>query len=271
MSTRQLTDATQEITDGYTYDAFGILLNKFGATVNDYMYTGEQYDPNVGFYYLRARYYNVSIGRFLTMDDFPGLMFEPLSLHKYLYCEGNPVDNLDPSGQITLTQVVVSLIIVSALWTIIGWSLSFLKGYDIPATWTGSLFFHSFSIAPYLAGPVFGFGFAILTGTHPNRKPNNTKGLYFMFGWGFGVGSPINWGYAPNVEIESPGLFAASGWVLIGYFGWGSLSWAHLYPTYSGAANAFIMGLGVSTSIGSWYGWDVGAEGISGFSIGIWW
>jgi RHS repeat-associated protein len=91
MSTRQLTDATQQITDTYTYDAFGLLLDRSGATENNYLYTGEQYDPNVGFYYLRARYYNASIGRFLTMDYFPGLMFEPLSLHRYLYAGSNPV------------------------------------------------------------------------------------------------------------------------------------------------------------------------------------
>jgi hypothetical protein len=57
MSTRQLTDSSGNITDGYTFDAFGVLLDKFGATENDYLYTGEQYDVNVGFYYLRARYY----------------------------------------------------------------------------------------------------------------------------------------------------------------------------------------------------------------------
>ena len=109
LSTRQLTDGSANITDGYTYDAFGILLNMFGATENDYLYTGEQYDPNVGFYYLRARYYNQSVGRFLTMDTFSGTQFEPLSLHKYLYCEGNPINKWDPSGNYTLNEMVISV------------------------------------------------------------------------------------------------------------------------------------------------------------------
>jgi RHS repeat-associated protein len=98
LSTRQLTDASAQVTDKYTYDAFGLLLNRSGSTENDYLYTGEQYDPNVGFYYLRARYYNPANGRFLTMDTWPGMRFEPLSLHKYLYCESGPVGKWDPSG-----------------------------------------------------------------------------------------------------------------------------------------------------------------------------
>lgn len=94
MSTRQLTNPAQTVTDTYTYDAFGIELYHTGTTVNNYKYTGEQYDPNMGFYYLRARYYNQGTGRFVTMDPFPGTVFDPMSLHKYLYAHANPVMNL---------------------------------------------------------------------------------------------------------------------------------------------------------------------------------
>lgn len=53
---RFLTSAAGSLTDTYTYDAFGILIYSSGTTPNNYLYTGEQYDPNLGFYYLRARY-----------------------------------------------------------------------------------------------------------------------------------------------------------------------------------------------------------------------
>ena len=76
LSTRQLSDATGQVTDDYTYDTFGQLLSRSGFTENNYFYTGEQYAPNCGFYYLRARYYNASIGRFHTMDTWPGMQFE---------------------------------------------------------------------------------------------------------------------------------------------------------------------------------------------------
>ena len=97
-STRFLTDSTGTITDTYTYDAFGNLINQTGSTPNDYLYSGEQYDSNLGFYYLRARYLNPSSGRFWIQDTDEGLAESPRSLHKYVYGVNNPVSLIDPSG-----------------------------------------------------------------------------------------------------------------------------------------------------------------------------
>ena len=47
-------------------------------------YRGEQYDPDLGLYYLRARYYNPATGRFLSRDPEDGKASDPASLHKYL-------------------------------------------------------------------------------------------------------------------------------------------------------------------------------------------
>lgn len=47
---------------------------------------------------IQARYLNVDAGRFQTMDTYEGNNEEPLSLHKYLYAQDNPVDHVDPSG-----------------------------------------------------------------------------------------------------------------------------------------------------------------------------
>jgi RHS repeat-associated protein len=112
LSTRQLIDFSESITDTYVFDAFGIELNRTGTTTNSYLYTGEQYDPNVGFYYLRARYYNPSIGRFQTLDTYAGNMFEPLSLHKYLYAHADPVNNTDPSGMFTLVELGTVILLI---------------------------------------------------------------------------------------------------------------------------------------------------------------
>ena len=65
----------------------------------EYLYTGEQIDPDLGMYYLRARYYQPATGRFWSMDSFEGSQKHPQSLHKYLYCHGNPINGTDPSGQ----------------------------------------------------------------------------------------------------------------------------------------------------------------------------
>ena len=97
-STRQLTNQAGNVTDSYHYDAFGNLLSQTGTTDNNYLYTGEQFDPNMGFYYLRARYMNPENGRFTQMDTFAGRMHEPVTLHKYLYANANPSNMIDPSG-----------------------------------------------------------------------------------------------------------------------------------------------------------------------------
>ena len=101
-STRALTDNSEFVTDTYVYEAFGELIDATGGTVNDYLFTGEQFDPNIGFYYLRARYYNPEIVRFVTLDTFQGNIFDPISLHKYLYANADPVNNIDPSGETSI-------------------------------------------------------------------------------------------------------------------------------------------------------------------------
>ena len=87
----------------YDYDAFGILLHSTGTTPNNYLYSGEQFDPDLGLYYNRARYLNVSTGRFWSMDSFEGNSQAPLSLHKYLYTGNDPIDQIDPSGHLLST------------------------------------------------------------------------------------------------------------------------------------------------------------------------
>jgi len=98
-SVRQLADSTGKVTDEYEYDAYGNSFTKQGSTPNNYLYRGEQYDPDLGLYYLRARYYNPATGRFLSRDPEGGALLEPASLHKYLYAGGDPVNAMDPSGQ----------------------------------------------------------------------------------------------------------------------------------------------------------------------------
>jgi RHS repeat-associated protein len=105
-SVRFLTDANGTVTDTYTYDAFGTLVASTGSTPNEYLFTGERFDPNVGFYYLRARYMNPATGRFLTRDTHEGIVFEPATLHKYLYVANNPVNRIDPSGLLLAEMLV---------------------------------------------------------------------------------------------------------------------------------------------------------------------
>lgn len=60
---------------------------------NRIRYTGQQYDELTGQYYLRARYYNPVLGRFMQEDAYQGD-----GLNLYAYCHNNPVTYYDPSG-----------------------------------------------------------------------------------------------------------------------------------------------------------------------------
>ena len=133
---RCLTDTNGYITDTYDYDAFGTLIeqkawdpnafalvpvstdNRSLVTDNLYLYCGEQFDPDLGLYFLRARYMDTDRGRFWTMDAWQGMPRSPLSLHRYLYANSDPVSFGDPSGQRpTLTEVVATTVIIGVLAT----------------------------------------------------------------------------------------------------------------------------------------------------------
>jgi RHS repeat-associated protein len=93
-STRALTNSSGVVTDRYNYDAYGNLLNSSGATSNNYRFTGEQFDKNLNQYYLRDRYYGTDIGRFTRSDTWNGDFRNPLSLNKYTYTSGNPINGI---------------------------------------------------------------------------------------------------------------------------------------------------------------------------------
>jgi RHS repeat-associated protein len=98
-SVRFLTSSTGAITDTYDYDAFGNLISSTGPTPNTYLFAGEQFDPALGIYYNRARYYDQRQGRFWTMDTFEGDLNAPSNLQRYVYASDNPTNFLDPTGR----------------------------------------------------------------------------------------------------------------------------------------------------------------------------
>ncbi len=103
-STTALTDASGNLTDTYTYDAFGETSGRSGSTENNYLFAGEQFDREVGQYYLRQRYYNQGTGRFSRRDSYEGKYNEPLTLHKYIYANNSPVVFIDPSGYASIQE-----------------------------------------------------------------------------------------------------------------------------------------------------------------------
>jgi RHS repeat-associated protein len=107
-STIALTNRRGEPEAVYIYDAWGNAIPSSSddlGTRNKFRFTGEALDPETQLYFLRARYFDPTVGRFLSEDPFPGIVQYPLTLAAYPYALNNPVVFRDPSGMSVLDNV----------------------------------------------------------------------------------------------------------------------------------------------------------------------
>ena len=86
-----LTNGNTVVCD-YDYDAYGKEKGGSSADLNPFRYSGEYFDSETGFIYLRNRYYDPSSARFISEDPIRD------GLNWYAYCGGNPIKYADPSG-----------------------------------------------------------------------------------------------------------------------------------------------------------------------------
>ena len=98
-STTKLTDNNGNVIQSYEYGAYGEVLS--GDTkITPFLYNGQLgvMTDNNGLYYMRARYYNVNIKRFINQDVVHGSINVSQSLNRYSYVQGNPIKLTDPFG-----------------------------------------------------------------------------------------------------------------------------------------------------------------------------
>ena len=99
--------------NSYGYTPFGQFYGTPDETVdNPWTFTGQWYDEEIAQYYLRARMYDPTMMRFTSRDPVRGERQEPLTLHKYLYCLNDPVDNIDLTGENAMANSLVAPVVV---------------------------------------------------------------------------------------------------------------------------------------------------------------
>jgi len=207
----QTTNGSGNLPKNYEYDAFGVEKSPVTTDTNYFRYCGEYYDKETGGYYLRARYYDPTLGRFSQEDSFRD------GLNWYVYCGNNPVRFVDPSGA----------------WTIaIGGEGA--AAFALRGTAGGQLVYDGtdFGLLLY-AGIGGGTPSASLTSTVTvTNAPTITDLNETGFASGGSITAPIGGAVGPNVggEYNSTGLYSG---IIFSIGGGTSLPEAHGEITYT--------------------------------------
>ena len=199
-SVRALADESGKVTDKYVYDAFGNLISSVGSTKNDFLFCGEQFDPVTGLYYLRARYMDTSTGRLISQDSYAGSISDPVSLHKYVYANSNPVTYSDPSGYMSMAGLAVRGAVIGALsGLIVPNAVSIIRNLVTTGEFKSDLSPMQ-NLANILNGVIFGALFGICAAT------------FIAYGIIAGVAVSINFSLAYGCYIDGQNAAAAGQW-----------------------------------------------------------
>lgn len=97
-----MVDEDGNVVNSYSYDPWGKITEQTETVENSIKYAGEYYDDETGFIYLRARYYDPGVRRFIQEDPARD------KWNWYSYCEGNPIKYIDPSGEVAIELAFVA-------------------------------------------------------------------------------------------------------------------------------------------------------------------
>ncbi|MBI4684599.1 MAG: RHS repeat-associated core domain-containing protein [Nitrospirae bacterium] len=108
-STVAMSDSSQTIVNKYSYDPFGNILNQQETINQPFKFVGQHgvmTEPN-GFYYMRARYYDPNVGRFISEDP---IGFEGGDVNLMAYASNNPILLIDPSGLVNWKRMFMGAV-----------------------------------------------------------------------------------------------------------------------------------------------------------------
>ncbi len=242
---RATTNAHGATTSTDRYTAFGVLVASTGAVANPHLYRAQYFDAASDLYDLRARQYDPATGRFTTTDPYSATLSNPISLNRYLYSDGDGVNQADLTGQCSLSSLGVSTSLGSSLQA---FSASFIGRTIIGAGFgaainAGDAFFHDkdpvqAAIFGFVVGATFGAGIGGAAGLVVTPALRTVLWYSFVAAEGIGLGAGItediydgNYGgaaYRASVGFLSfffllagrptaePGCFAAGTEVVLG-------------------------------------------------------
>lgn len=166
-----------QVAASYTYSPWGEELQAAGALsgreglqeLPHYGYNAEQSSPAGGLQYLRARWYDASMGAFGSRDSYLGDAADPASLNRYAYAGGNPVAYADPTGHAARRRSMASLVAASPLYGVRAWSAK-KKAAAAPPTVTGA-FSHAIANARKPPSTITGsFSNVVAAGSAQRRR-----------------------------------------------------------------------------------------------------
>jgi RHS repeat-associated protein len=118
--------------DALPTSARKLLYQPFGGTISDsssgplhWGFTGQELDSETGLCYYRARYYDPSLGRFISADGVVPDAGDPQMLNRYAYASNNPTSNVDPSGHLPIP------IVTSIVGAIVGGTVAVVSGDNV--------------------------------------------------------------------------------------------------------------------------------------------
>jgi len=126
----QITDSSGNVVNSYDYDVWGNFLEKEETIDNPFTYFGQTYDEETGLYYLRARYYDPTTGRFTQQDPAED------GYNWYIYGNQNPVMFADYTGEM---GVLATIAIGAGVGALVSAGFTLFSNIINGKTWTTGL------------------------------------------------------------------------------------------------------------------------------------
>jgi RHS repeat-associated protein len=190
-STVGISDSSGNMVNKYAYDAFGKVLNQEEAIPNPFKYVGQfgLMDEGNGLFYMRARYYDPEMGRFISKDPIGFLG----GLNLYAYVDNNPVNFIDPLGLYSFDDFIEDASNFSAgfgdtITSVFG--ILYLFGLPSGTQWVRQQRGWDVAVNPcsgwYKGGKVAGYAWGIALGGRIGVRPGGflNSNRYLRIGFG---------------------------------------------------------------------------------------